>query len=238
MENSRAAPDRVGEAIRLEGVGKFYRGPAGTDLRVLSDIELSVDRGESLAVLGPSGAGKSTLLSIMGTLEPPSQGRVLLFGKDPRGMGSRELSRLRGSGIGFVFQRHFLLPYLSLLENVLLPSLALGRLGAAGKQEASERALALIDRVGLGGREGHRPDELSGGERQRAALARAMMNRPAILLADEPTGALDSANAESLAELLTRLNREEGTALVLVTHAESLARRMSRRLDILDGRIR
>jgi ABC-type lipoprotein export system ATPase subunit len=229
--------------IRLESVSKIYgAGPRGrkgngTDATAaLSCVSLELRRGEALAITGPSGAGKSTLLSIMGTLEEPSSGKLFIDGRSVDGLGRGALSKIRRERLGFVFQEHRLVDYLSVLENVLLPLWA-APLSRPRKDAGTAWARHLMDRVGLAGMAHKRPAELSGGERQRAAVARALALRPAAILADEPTGALDSANAENLIELLFGLNREEGVALAVVTHSENLAARFSRRIALLDGRI-
>ena len=201
---------------------------------ILEGVNLSADLGDSLAVVGPSGCGKSTLLNIIGTLERPQSGRVVLDGDDLAQLNGTPLAAVRNRKIGFIFQDHHLLPHCSLLENVVLPSLA-GH--GVDVREASARAQALLERVGLGDRLHHRPGEVSGGQRQRAAVVRALVNRPALLLADEPTGSLDRASAHELAELLVELNREERVALIVVTHAHDLAARMGRVYELKDGRL-
>jgi lipoprotein-releasing system ATP-binding protein len=200
-----------------------------TPLEVLRGITFQMQRGESLAVVGPSGSGKSTLLHILGTLEPPSSGRVILDGVEPAQLTPVELAAFRNQKIGFVFQDACLLPQCTVLENVLIPTLARG----AASCEAIERAKQLLDRVGLADRTEHRPGELSGGQRQRAALARALINRPVLLLADEPTGNLDRSTADQVADLLVELHRQESMILIVVTHSLRLARRMQqvRQLD-------
>jgi lipoprotein-releasing system ATP-binding protein len=220
--------------IECVDVVKSFVSPSGTgEVRALRGASLRVEERESIAVLGPSGAGKSTLLSVMGTLEQPNGGAVLFRGRDLSWFTTREVARFRNRTIGFVFQSHFLLPQLDLLENVLVPAMA----APGGTRSVRERALRLLDRVGLGGRLAHRPAELSGGECQRAAFVRALINSPSLILADEPTGSLDSASSESLARLMEELNRELGIALVVVTHSDALASRMSRTVRILDGKV-
>jgi lipoprotein-releasing system ATP-binding protein len=200
-------------------------------VEVLRAVDLLVLQGETLAITGPSGSGKSTLLNILGTLDAPDAGEVWLEGRELEKLDARELARVRNRRIGLVFQLHHLLPHLGVLENVLVPALVSGDPGAP------ERARRLLDRVGLGHRLAHRPAQLSGGERQRAAVVRALINRPALVLADEPTGSLDRRSAESLADLLVELNREEGTAFVVATHAAALASRLGRSLELLEGRL-
>jgi lipoprotein-releasing system ATP-binding protein len=217
-------------SLLVEHVAKQY--PArGEPLAVLRDVSLELSRGQSLAVLGPSGSGKSTLLSIIGALEPPSSGRIVLDGQDPATLAEPELAALRNRRIGFVFQDHHLLPQCSALENVLLPTTAAGRT----PPEAVRRARTLLDRVGLGDRLDYRPAELSGGQRQRVALARALINAPLLLLADEPTGNLDRTTAVRVGELLVELQREEQTMLMVVTHSPRLAGLMDRRLELDEG---
>jgi len=200
-------------------------------LVVLRDISFELTCGENVAILGPSGSGKSTLLSIIGALEPPSGGHVVLDGQDPATLSEPELAVFRNRKIGFVFQDHYLLPQCSVLENVLVPTVAAG----PTSPETVERAQMLLDRVGLSDRLNHRPAELSGGERQRVALARALIQTPLLLLADEPTGNLDRATASRVGELLLELQQQEQTMLIVVTHSPRLADMMARRLELNDG---
>jgi ABC-type lipoprotein export system ATPase subunit len=229
--------DAKGPALlELTGVAKSYVAAEGMEpTPVLRDVDLRLARGESLAIVGASGSGKSTLLNIIGTLDRPDAGRVVLNGRDLSSLGEAELAQVRGREIGFVFQLHHLLPQCSVLENVLVPTLAGGPPHRAEKPEA--RARRLLERVGLSHRLGHRPGQLSGGERQRAAVVRALINEPGLLLADEPTGALDRSASENLARLLVELNQEEGVSLIVVTHAMDLARRMGRGVELRDGRL-
>lgn len=220
--------------LQLMEVDKEY--PAATEagrVLVLQGVSFELGAGESVAVVGPSGCGKSTLLNIMGTLDEPTRGRVLLGGEDLSGLKGERLAAVRNRSVGFVFQAHHLLPQCTVMENVLVPTLATR--DAAVRGGARDRARRLLDKVGLGARLGHRPGQLSGGERQRVAVVRALINGPKLLLADEPTGALDRASAEALGDLLQQLNREEGVALVVVTHALELAKRMGRTLELRDG---
>ena len=217
-------------SLLVEHVAKQYP-TRGEPLAVLRDVSLELSRGQNVAVLGPSGSGKSTLLSIIGALETPSSGRVVLDGRDPATLAEPELAMLRNRQIGFVFQDHHLLPQCSVLENVLLPTTASGRT----PPEAVRRAHTLLDRVGLGDRHDYRPAELSGGQRQRVALARALINAPLLLLADEPTGNLDRTTAERVGELLLELQRQEQTMLMVVTHSARLAGLMDRRLELDEG---
>jgi len=203
-------------------------------LVVLRDISLELAAGQNVAIVGPSGSGKSTLLNIIGTLEPPTSGRVFLEGEDLTTLEEPLLAGFRSRKIGFVFQDHHLLPQCSVLENVLVPTLAVGRPGP----ETVQRARELLDRVGLSDRLEHRPAELSGGERQRVALARALVNRPVLLVADEPTGNLDRTTAARVGQLLLQLQQEEGMMLIVVTHSTRLAGQMSRQLELDEGKLR
>ena len=222
--------------LKLIDVCKRYESTTGTEaVPVLRDVTLEIGRGESVAIVGPSGSGKSTLLNIMGTLDRPSSGQALLDGRELSQLDDIQLAAVRNREIGFIFQAHHLLPQCTVLENVLVPTLA--NKDAALRNSAVERAKRLLEMVGLGARLTHRPGQLSGGERQRVAVVRALINQPKLLLADEPTGALDRASAQNLADLLVRLNREEGVTLVLVTHALDLARRMGSVLELRDGRL-
>jgi lipoprotein-releasing system ATP-binding protein len=200
------------------------------ELAVLRDVSLSLRRGDSAAIMGPSGSGKSTLLNVLGTLEPPTSGRVRIDGVDPFALSEKELARFRNRHVGFIFQEHHLLPQCSVMENVLIPTLVHRDAGGA-----LDRARRLLDRVGLSNRLDHRPAELSGGERQRVAIARSLINHPALVLADEPTGNLDRATAESVADLLMEVHREEQAVLIAVTHSEKLAARFAARWELVDG---
>ena len=219
--------------LRLINVGKSYPGGERA-LRVLDEVSFDLASGESAAIVGPSGSGKSTLLNIIGTLDTPDTGQVLLEGDDLAVLDEESIAAIRSRRIGFIFQSHHLLPQLNVLENVLVPALArdTSRIGAA-----EDRARRLLSRVGLGERLGHRPGALSGGERQRVAVVRALINEPRLLLADEPTGALDRQSAEELGRLLVELNREQQVALIVVTHSAELAAQMQRRFELRDGRL-
>jgi ABC-type lipoprotein export system ATPase subunit len=220
--------------VELVEVTKDY-GEAGqaTGLRVLKGISLKVEKGQSLVIVGPSGCGKSTLLNIIGGLDHPTSGQVLFDGLDLATADEHELAMIRNRDIGFVFQLHHLLPQCTVLENVLVPTLA--RREGQASQAMRARAETLLDRVGLRDRMSHRPGELSGGQRQRVAVARALINEPKLLLADEPTGSLDEATSDGITELLVQLNREDGMTLILVTHAQSLAARVGRVMTLTDG---
>ncbi|MGD8375938.1 MAG: ABC transporter ATP-binding protein [Acidobacteriota bacterium] len=220
-------------SLNVVGVRKsFETGPHLVD--VLEGITFSLSEGSSLAVTGPSGSGKSTLLHLIGTLEPPTAGTIEIGGRDPYTLPEPELAAFRNRTIGFVFQDAHLLPQYSVLENVLLPTMAFPRQEDAGAME--KRARVLLEKVGLEHRLDHVPSELSGGERQRAAVARALIHAPRLLLCDEPTGSLDATSADAVADLLFELHREENNILVTVTHAEALAARFPQRFRLVDGR--
>ena len=218
--------------LDARGVARTFRqGPI--DLKVLEDVNLKVKAGERLAIIGNSGSGKTTLLQILGGLDQPTAGTVHIAGNDIHALAEKPRGELRNRTLGFVYQFHHLLPEFSALENVAMPLLV----RREPKQVAEQRARAILERVGLGERLVHRPHELSGGERQRAAVARALVTQPRIVLADEPTGNLDGANAESVFALMLELNREFGTSLIVVTHDVRLAARMDRILEIKRGNL-
>jgi ABC-type lipoprotein export system ATPase subunit len=220
--------------LELNSVSMRYDSVESAEhLQILKNVSLQIARGESVAIVGPSGSGKSTLLNIIGTLDRPTTGEVLLDGKDLAKLDEEELAHVRNHQIGFVFQAHHLLPQCSVLENVLVPTLA----DKASTADAEQRARVLLKRVGLSERMGHRPGQLSGGERQRAAVVRALIMKPQLLLADEPTGSLDRTSSNELGQLLVDLNREENVTLIVVTHAPDLAKRMSRVLEIREGHL-
>ncbi|MBE2211857.1 MAG: lipoprotein-releasing ABC transporter ATP-binding protein LolD [Xanthomonadaceae bacterium] len=222
-----------GEAIRAEGLGKTYaEGKLRTP--VFDGLDLSVRTGETVAIIGASGAGKSTLLHLLGGLDTPTTGEVFVAGQKMSELSDAARGKLRNRALGFVYQFHHLLPEFTALENVMLPVLV----GGASVEEASQRASTLLDQVGLAHRLDHKPGELSGGERQRAAVARALVNRPACVLGDEPTGNLDDRTAGGVFELMLDLNREQKTSLVLVTHDRRLARQLDRVLELHEGKLR
>jgi lipoprotein-releasing system ATP-binding protein len=217
-------------SLHVQHLAKDYPTRSGA-LSVLREVNLDLERGDALVVMGPSGSGKSTLLHILGTLDRPTRGDVRLEGRDPFALSERELADFRNRHVGFVFQDHHLLPQCSVLENVLIPTLV-----SRDDREAMKTwARQLLDRVGLSDRLDHRPAELSGGERQRVAVARALIHRPVLLLADEPTGNLDRRTSASIGKLLLDLHREERTILVVVTHSLELADLFPRMLVMEDG---
>jgi len=219
--------------LNLDGIVKHYEIAGATQpLNVLDQLDLQMDAPDDIAIIGPSGSGKSTLLNIIGTLDRSDGGTVVLAGRNLEELDDKQLAEVRSREIGFIFQFHYLLPQCSVWENVLVPTLAT----AAGQPKGVEdRAKRLLERVGMGQRLTHRPGQLSGGERQRVAVVRALINQPKLLLADEPTGALDRHNAEELMKLLLELNREENVAMIVVTHARELAEKLSRVLELRDG---
>lgn len=239
MTQSSAIPYAVPDSgktqsngLRVQSVTKEFPTPA-QPLVVLRGVSFTLNPGEGLAIVGPSGSGKSTLLNILGTLEQPSSGSLAIDDVDPFTLSSARLARFRSEKIGFVFQDHHLLPQCSALENVLVPKLAAGRVSGSDTQHAKE----LLRQVGLTDRASHLPAELSGGERQRVAVARAMINRPALLLADEPTGNLDQKNSASIGDLLRSAAAASGAMLVVVTHSAELAASFDRTLRMADGQL-
>lgn len=220
----------MAEALRFEQVTKSFPTEAGA-VEVLRGISFALETGEAMAVTGPSGSGKSTLLHLAATLETPTSGSIRIGGELAHDLPERELAAFRSRRVGLVFQDHYLLPQYTMLQNVLLPTVAAGN----GESDAEGRARALLDRVGLGARVDHRPAQLSGGERQRAAIVRAVINRPSLLLCDEPTGNLDGETAAAVADLLLELHGDEESALIVVTHSLELAARLPRRVELRAG---
>ena len=215
--------------IKLEGITKSFGS-----LQVLKGIDLEINKGEIISIVGPSGAGKTTLLQIMGTLDEPDAGVVQIDGTVVSRMKEKELSAFRNKNIGFVFQFHQLLPEFTALENVMIPALIAG----VSSKEAHERAMKILDFMGLVDRASHKPNELSGGEKQRVAVARALINDPAVILADEPSGSLDTHNKEDLHQLFFDLRDRLGQTFVIVTHDEGLAKMTDRTVHIVDGMIK
>ena len=215
--------------IQLQGITKSFGS-----LQVLRGIDLNIDKGEIVSIVGPSGAGKTTLLQIMGTLDAPDSGMITIDGTLVSRMKEKELSAFRNKHIGFVFQFHQLLPEFTALENVMIPAFIAG----VGQKEATASALELLEFMGLTDRAGHKPNELSGGEKQRVAVARALINHPAVILADEPSGSLDTHNKEELHQLFFDLRNRFGQTFVIVTHDEGLARITDRTVHMVDGTIK
>jgi putative ABC transport system ATP-binding protein len=220
-----------GPAFEVAGLRRVY-GEGAAGRAAVDGVDLSIERGSFVAISGPSGSGKTTLLTILGALDRGYQGRVAVFGHDLGAMPERELGRLRNDRMGFVFQSFHLLPHLSVLDNVLAPSLF-----AEGEQDARPAAQRALERVGLWSRAGDRPQHLSGGQRQRVALARALLRGPDALLCDEPTGNLDTRTGAEIIELLVSLQRDDGRTVVVVTHEERLSSRAQRRVELVDGRL-
>jgi lipoprotein-releasing system ATP-binding protein len=223
----------TGKVLQASGIGRDFLEGSST-LTVLDGLEFALVSGECVAIVGASGSGKSTLLQILGGLDRPTRGQVLIEGRDLHALGEKERGLLRNAAMGFVYQFHHLLPEFSALENVAMPLLV----RRVSSDEARTRARDILQRVGLGARLDHKPHQLSGGERQRAAVARALVTRPLIVFADEPTGNLDGRNAEQVFELMLQLNREHGTSLVIVTHDLGLAARMDRVYSLENGQLK
>ena len=222
--------------ITLKNISKHYKIPGSANNReVLNNINLEIKKGDSLAITGPSGSGKSTLLNIMGTLDLPGSGKVIFKGKDVSKLDNNQLASIRNSNIGFVFQLHHLLPQLNLFENIMLPLIP--QKNKNKRNEASARAMDLLESVGLADNIYQKPGQLSGGECQRAAVVRALINEPELILADEPTGSLDQESAQQLGELLSQINIEHKVAIVIVTHSTTLANKMKTTYNLSAGRL-
>ncbi len=222
--------------LELIKVDKSYPAPAGDDrIEVLKDVNLTVEAGEGIAIVGPSGSGKSTLLNIIGGLDRQTTGKILIDDQNTLGFDEKELASFRNTTVGFVFQLHHLLPQCSILENVLIPSIV--NKDSSKRAEVKQRAEHLLETVNLQHRLTHRPGEISGGERQRAAVARALINKPKLILADEPTGSLDRDSSDGMAELLADINQRLGVTLIVVTHASEVAARMKRVFTLQDGEL-
>lgn len=222
--------------IELKNIEKKYEIPSGKErITVLKDLSLHVARGESIAVVGPSGSGKSTLLNIIGALDKPTSGLVTFAGKNLADLDDSELSKIRNKDIGFVFQLHHLLPQCTALENVLIPTIPLR--AKKESEEVRNRAVQLLERVGLDKHMDYFPAQLSGGELQRVAVVRALINRPKLVLADEPTGSLDKESSDNLGQLLIQLNKEEAVTLIVVTHSIELARLMDKVFNLRNGKL-
>ncbi len=240
MEPERAAQPAGGNGsdsghevlLEARGIHRTFR-MAGSELHILCGADLTIREGEIVAILGASGSGKSTLLQILGGLDRPTGGTVLYRGTDLHALPEPERARFRNRNLGFVFQFHHLLPEFSALENVMMPALIRGTTG----EEAARAALLVLEDVGLGNRAHHRPGEMSGGEQQRVAVARALMLKPDVVLADEPTGNLDTHTGEAMHELIKKINQERGITFVIVTHNDKLAIRADRVLRMADGRL-
>ncbi len=226
----------MSDAVRFDRVTKSYDAEAGT-VEVLRGISFALGPGGALAVTGPSGSGKSTLLHLAATLESPTAGLITIGGEAPHELSERDLAAFRSRRVGLVFQDHYLLPQYTMLQNVLLPTVAAAGRGRGEDGDEQERAETLLEAVGLGARVNHRPAQLSGGERQRAAIVRALINEPDLLLCDEPTGNLDAATASAVADLLLDLHERSNTALIVVTHSEELAGRLPRRVELRAGKL-
>jgi lipoprotein-releasing system ATP-binding protein len=233
MSNAKPATDTLGAAVSATGVSKSYPTPDG-DLSVLDGLDLEVGRGEIVAITGESGAGKSTLLHLLGGLDQPSSGRIVVDGVDLLDCSAAELAKARNRRVGFVFQFHHLLPDFTAIENVAMPMLMMG----SDAQAARDRARELLAQVSLDKRLEHRPSELSGGEQQRVAVARALANRPAVVLADEPSGNLDHRHSEQLHDLIWSLAQSSSASFVIATHDSALSRRADREIRLADGAAR
>jgi lipoprotein-releasing system ATP-binding protein len=220
------------ELLEAKNLSKSYATPGGRPLPILKGVTLSLAAGDAISIIGPSGTGKSTLLYILGALEPPTSGEVILDGRNPFTLSDKDVSAFRNREVGFVFQDHCLLPQCNVLENVLIPTMV-----GASETDSESRAKQLLDQVGLSHRLDHRPSELSGGEKQRVSIARAMIRNPKLLLCDEPTGNLDRHTAAQVADLLLEMNRASKTILVVVTHSAELASRFPKVFELVEGQL-
>jgi lipoprotein-releasing system ATP-binding protein len=234
IEADRREAALLDVTLRLEGVRKSYGVGTPVETEVLHGIDLKLQHGEFAALIGPSGSGKTTLLNLIGLLDAPSAGRLFVTGQEASALGEMAATRLRGRAIGFIFQYHYLLPAFTALENVMMPMLA-----ARGRLDADMRntAAALLDKVGLSPWRDHKASDISGGQQQRVAIARALAMRPALVLADEPSGNLDTENADAVFDLMRSVNEADGTTFLIVTHDPRLARRCDRIVELVDGRI-
>jgi len=224
--------EEVRTAVRMRDLTKVYQ-VGETEIRALSGVDLEIPVGQFVSIMGPSGSGKSTLLNVMGCIDTPTRGSLQIMGQEVSSLGDRELTAIRLNTIGFIFQQFYLIPTLNAIENVELPM----REARVAKEERHGKARRLLDMVGLTNRLDHLPNQLSGGEQQRVAIARALANEPKILLADEPTGEVDSRTSDHILGILERLNREQGLTMVVVSHDPTVANRAPRRLTMMDGRI-
>ena len=223
--------------VEVIDLSKFYPAPEGeVPVEVFAKLNLNVEKGSSVAIVGPSGSGKSSLLNLIGALDKPTRGEVRVGGQILTEMNSKQSAQYRNQTVGFVFQSHHLLPSCTVLENVMVPALA--GIGDLTGKDLQDRAKGLLEEVGLGHRTGHRPGEISGGERQRVAVARSLINEPSLLLADEPTGALDKSNSEKLVDLIVRLNESRTLTLILVTHSQETAHRMDTGFLLDEGELK
>jgi len=221
--------------IELDKVSKYYQNQGKNTRNVLNEISLSIKAGDSISIIGPSGSGKSTLLNILGTLDLPSSGIVKIRDKEIQQFNEKQLAEIRNQNIGFIFQMHHLLPQLSLIENVLVPTIPF--IDKSSKKDLHSRAMNLLEKVGLADKIQQRPGQLSGGECQRVAVVRALINNPELILADEPTGSLDEDSAANLGELLSQINKEQNVAMVIVTHSLDLAKKMDKIYKLDHGKL-
>ncbi|MEM6691654.1 MAG: ABC transporter ATP-binding protein [Planctomycetota bacterium] len=231
-EHESSASTDSGSALQLQDITRRFTSGDQT-LTVLDGLSLRLNSGESLAITGPSGSGKSTLLQIIGTLDRPDEGSLMIAGQDPFSLSESDLATFRGQAIGFIFQDYHLLPQLSVVENVLIPTLALGNVTEAQR----ERAESLIEAVGLADRMGHRPGQLSGGQKERVAIARSLIMEPTVMLADEPTGNLDRRTADEVTELLLKMQTQANAVMIVVTHSDELSKAMGKRHELQDGKL-